>query len=344
MRWACFWAMLAAASVSLFPVAGLARVPTRLVYARAQSATDCPDEAALTTAVATRLGYDPFSPWGDQTIVANIARHGAALVGRAELIDHDGIAQGSREVSVARADCAELILALSLAISITLDPLHLEPSADAAAKPPEDVTAEAAPAPSPADAIDEPVPLVTPPANRRAERTRGARPRPNQLITWHVTAAALGALETAPHMTLGGRLGIAARRARWSLGLEAWSTLPATLTAAEGGEVRVSLLAAAIAPCFELIHGLSLCGFGSVGSLRAEGRGVDDARADQVLHVAAGGRGLLSVPLGSTFELLANVDVAAALNRPRFQLDGSDVWRPAPLMALAGLGVGARFF
>jgi hypothetical protein len=334
------WALLAAAVVGLFPAVSLARVPTRLVYVRAQSAADCPDEPGLVAAVAARLGYDPFSPWGDQTIVANIVRRGGELVGRAELIDHDGIAQGTRQVSVAPADCGELVLALSLAISITLDPLYVEPPASTPATPVD----AAPPQPAPPAPLDHAAPVAGRAANRQPDRPRTAHPKPNPLITWHVGAAAIGAVEAAPHMTFGGRLGVAAQRARWSIGLEAWSTLPATRTAAAGGEVRVSLLAAALAPCFHISHGLSLCGFGSLGSLRAEGRGVDDAHSDQALHAAAGGRGLFAVPLGSTFELVANIDVAAALNRPRFQLDGSDVWRPGPVLALAGLGVGARFF
>ena len=90
----------------MLPEVCLARVPTRLVYARAQSAKDCPDEPALVDAVAARLAYDPFSPWGDQTILATVSRVGSTVLGRAELIDHDGIAQGSREVKVRNGDLA----------------------------------------------------------------------------------------------------------------------------------------------------------------------------------------------------------------------------------------------
>src|SRR5690349_18574327 len=121
MRRAWLWASALAASTLLASAPSFARVPTRLVYARTPEASDCPDEPALAAAVAARLGYEPFSPWGDQTILATVMRRGGALVGRAELIDHDGIAQGSREVQ--NPQCNELILALALAISITLDPL-----------------------------------------------------------------------------------------------------------------------------------------------------------------------------------------------------------------------------
>jgi hypothetical protein len=63
-----------------------------------------------------------------------------------------------------------------------------------------------------------------------------------------------------------------------------------------------------------------------------------------VLHATAGGRALFAWPLGTRFELLANADLAATLNRPRFQLDQAEVWRPGPALALLGIGASARFF
>jgi len=337
MRWAWLWASAVAASTLLASAPGLARVPTRLVYARTPAASDCPDESALAAAVAARLGYEPFSPWGDQTILATVTRNGGALVGHAELIDHDGIAQGSREVR--NPECSELILALALAISITLDPLHVaapaEPEPPVAPPPPDDV----------AISPDASPPVVAPPAVARQDRAPVRKlAAQGERVTWHVGAAAVGAIEVAPHLALGGRLGLAARRGRWSLGLEGWLTLPSTQAGADGGEVQVTLMSAALAPCFRLVGGFSLCALGSLGSLRAEGRNVDAPRSDNVLHATAGGRGLLALPIGSTFELLANVDLAATLNRPRFQLDNNDVWRPGPLVALLGIGASARFF
>jgi hypothetical protein len=335
MRWAWFCASALAASTLLISTLGLARVPTRLVYARTQEVSDCPDEAALAAAVATRLGYEPFSPWGDQTILATVTRRGAAFVGRAELIDHDGIAQGSREVQ--NPQCTELILALALAISITLDPLRVASPATAAepteARPlPEDVIT------TPQDTLP-----VTPPTQAR-DRPAPRRIPAGERLTWHVGAAAVGALEATPHLTLGGRLAVAARRGRWSIGAEGLRTLPSTENGVGGGEVRVTLMSAALVPCLRLVGGFSLCGLGSLGSTRAEGQGVDSPRADSVLHATAGGRACLAVPVGPTFELNGNLDVAANLNRPSFQLDNAEVWRPGPLVGILGIGASARFY
>jgi hypothetical protein len=334
MRWAWLSASLVGAGLLLIRAPSHARVPTRLVYSRTQSARDCPDEAALAAAVAARLGYEPFSPWGDQTILATITRNGGVLSGRAELIDHDGIAQGSREVRLSKPECDELILALALAISITLDPLHLEapvPSpAEIPAPPPAvpengEPLAETAAAPSPPVTLDRaPVPA----------RERRAQPQ----------SAAMGALNVGPQFVMGGRLGVMAKRGRWALGVEAWSTFPSARATAEDGEVRVRLLSAALTPCLRLVGGFSLCALGSVGSMRAEGRGVEAPRVENVLHAAVGGRGLFVWPLGNSFELLANADLAATLHRPRFQLDDAEIWRPGPALALVGIGAAARFF
>jgi hypothetical protein len=163
-------------------------------------------------------------------------------------------------------------------------------------------------------------------------------------LTWHLSAAALGAYEVTPQFSFGGGLGIGARRGRWSVGLEGWTTFPTEQESDAGGEVSVSLTSAAIAPCFAVVPELALCALGSLGSMSAEGRGVEAPLTDHVLYATAGGRALVVLPLGSTFDFIAHADLAAALNRPRFQLDRQDVWRPASVVALFGLGVSARFF
>jgi hypothetical protein len=339
MRWDRLWASLVGAGLLLIATPSQARVPTRLVYARTQSATDCPDEAALVAAVSARLGYEPFSPWGDQTILATISRKGGVLLGHAELIDHDGIAQGSREVQLSKPECHELILALALAISITLDPLHVE------APLPPDVPVPPTPA-DPSEGVAEAEPVTTPPtaAVRRDSVPIRIRKREQERMTWHVAAAAIGALEVGPQFAMGGRVGVAAKRGRWSLGLEAWSTLPSTQATPQTGEVRVRLVSAALTPCLRLVGSFSLCALGSLGSMHAEGRGVEAPRVENVLHATAGGRALAALPLGHSFEILASADLAATLNRPRFLLDGEQAWRPGPVVALVGIGAAARFF
>jgi hypothetical protein len=340
MRRAWFWAALVILGSLAAPTQALAGVPTRLVYVREPSARECPDETALASAVAARLGYDPFSPWGDQTVLATISRANGGLVAQAQLIDHDGIAQGTREVKLPRGPCDELILALALAISITLDPLHGDGpkarSAQAAEEPPTEVT----PAPEP---ISAPAPESRP---SRAVRDVLVRPivRESPRSTWHGEVAAFSALGFAPAATFGTRLGLEARLARWSVALEGWAVLPATTQVSGGGAIETSLLAAALVPCFEPARHWRLCAIGSLGSLAASGREIDVPRSQRVLHATAGARARLVWPLGARFELLANADLAVVLNRPQFQLDRVEVWRPGPLLTVLALGASVRFF
>ncbi|HKO46380.1 MAG TPA: hypothetical protein VJV79_01570 [Polyangiaceae bacterium] len=256
MRRVRHWAWLAAGSALLLPQVCPARVPTRLVYARAQSAKDCPDEQALVEAVTARLAYDPFSPWGDQTILASVSRAGSSVLGRAELIDHDGISQGSREVKLQDGDCRELILALSLAISITLDPLHVDAGSDSA--PPDAEPSAAVEQPRAKDAPVSPEQAPASPARDVLPST--AAPNPTR-ASWHVSGGALTTYALASRLTFGARLGLEARRAPWSLALEGWASLPATWELeGGGGQIQASLWAGALVPCFEVVTRLRLFG------------------------------------------------------------------------------------
>jgi hypothetical protein len=64
IRW--LWALIGGVLAST----GLAFPTSRLVYERGPGVEHCPDQAAIREAVASRLGYDPFFPSSDKTIVA----------------------------------------------------------------------------------------------------------------------------------------------------------------------------------------------------------------------------------------------------------------------------------
>jgi len=345
MQWSACWSVLVVLAVCAAPANCLARVPTRLVYARAPSAVECPDEPALTAAVAARLGYDPFSPWGDQTILATVSRAKVGFVAQAQLIDHDGIAQGTREVKAPAADCSELILSLALAISITLDPLHVDsptaPEPEPEKNPPADTAVASA---GDADAIAP----VAEPATVLAARFKDAAParssrEPVDLV-WRAQVSGFGALALARDESFGGRLGLETGRGRWSLALEGWAALPATSRVQGVGAIESSLLAAALVPCFNVFRYARLCALGSLGSLSTRSRDVGAPRSERVLHATVGGRASAAWPIGNRLELLAMLDLAAVLNRPQFQIDGEEVWRPSRVMTVLGLGASVRIF
>jgi hypothetical protein len=318
---------------------------TRLVYVRSRATSGCPEQSVLEAAVTARLGYEAFSAWGDQTIIATISRSKAGLVARAELIDHDGIAQGSREVEASVSDCDELIATLALAISITLDPMHVTPSPSPAPQTSEqtadDVTEPAARAP---EAPATPEPERPDPAQPKPTQTEGVT-RPARASAWalHAYGGGFGAIALLPHATLGARVAAGLRQGRFSLWLGGESTLPSANAATESSNVRVSLLSSEFTLCRDMQRSLAVCSLISFGRLRGEGQGVAAPRSESVFYASLGARTILTLPLGQGFALLGAADVSAVLTRPTFQLMNVDVWRPSALAIGAGLGVSARF-
>ena len=85
------------------------------------------------------------------------------------------------------------------------------------------------------------------------------------------------------------------------------------------------------------------CALGSLGELRAQGYGLDDARRDRALHGALGLRVGAELPLGEVLFVRVHGDVAAALTRTSFFLSNRAVWTSPPITAGLGLAVGASF-
>jgi len=319
---------------------------------RSQGAGDCPSQATLEAAVTARLGYEAFSPWGDQTIIATVSPSNGGLVARAELIDHDGVAQGSRQVQARRSACEELVAALALAISITLDPTHVAAARKGASQldaqsasdpPPNDLQVQHPPRdtalPDPAETAKLPPLDVAPWHETRAEQPRARRTE----VSLHVHAGVFGALALVPDATLGFRVGGELRRGPFSLWLAGQATLPRAEPATQVSEVRIKLLAGELALCGELVRPFSLCSLTLLGTMHGEGVGVSAPKRESSFYASLGARGLLVLPLGPVFALLGNADLSGVLTRPTFQLEGMDVWKPAALAFGAGIGISGRF-
>lgn len=136
----------------------------KLVYVRGAGAETCPAEAELRKAVAVRIGYDPFFPVAQKTVVAQLARAPGGYRARVQIVGDDGTLRGERELATKGDDCGELTAAIALAVSVALDDLDEPPPAAAPAPPP-----AAAPAPPPpevtvAPRVDRPPPPVERPA------------------------------------------------------------------------------------------------------------------------------------------------------------------------------------
>jgi hypothetical protein len=179
-------------------VAGVASASpsARLVYSRSADAASCPDEVALRSAVAARVGYDPFFPSAKRAILASTTRRGRDFVASVELVDEDGIAHGARGLHV-DGDCGGLIDAAALAIAI--DPTLLERPTPAPSPPPKNVhpPQDALPIP-PTAASATPPPPAAPPATVVAPTRRS--------IAFDASGGVAVSAGVAPREALGARV------------------------------------------------------------------------------------------------------------------------------------------
>jgi hypothetical protein len=306
---------------------------SRLVYSRSSNADSCPDEQALRSAVAARVGYDPFFAWATRTIVANIRRREQAFVATVDLVDEKGISHGARELH-AESECGELFDAVALAIAIAIDPQSLTRPSPPPAQP-TPPTSEPAPATAPLAEIVAPAATPVDVAPSRPALVKTADSRADSL-TFEASAGAVASTGVAPGPAVGLALGAALRWSTFSLGLEGRIDAPASATAPGGGEVSSWLVLGAVTPCVYLgpVFG---CAVVQAGSAQTSSSGVADTRSQSLGWFATGGR------LGVLFHMTADTllrlrtDVVANLDPQTLRLNGGDAW-PAPLVA-ASLGV-----
>lgn len=316
-----------------------AAFPTsRLVYSRAPGTEQCPDQEIVRRAVATRLGYDPFFPSSDKTIVARIWRDGEQLKGDVELVDEHGLRLGRREFTGAGGECADLVRAMALSISIAIDPK----SAETYGKGPPDEPAAGASA-EPVAAAPEP-PAAPPPAVPRGVVPASEPPRLASVTAPALVGSAglgLSALfELVPKTTLGAFGFASVQRGRWSLGLEGRADLPVTAKL-RGVDLRASSYALSVAPCWHVGFAFA-CELSSLGLLSATG--VDSGSK-------SGTRALVSVGarLGAELSLLPSLGLilqADGLISPwpvELVAQGNSLWRSPVLAGALGLAGVVHF-
>ncbi len=300
----------------------------RLIYARAPEAASCPDDGALRSAVAARLGYDPFFPWARQTVVVQVWREGGGgrerergYRARLQLVDAEGLAHGTRTLSSNQTTCAELFDAAALAISIAMDSLPKTDPEPAPAPPP-----PAQPTPEPPPSAPPPPPAPPPPAP--------PPPPPPRAVAPFLGVDLLGVVDAEPGPTgaLAAFAGLATPGA--SLALEVRADSPASgADPVAPGRVRAWSGQATLAPCARF-GVTSLCALGSLGLFRAESAGITDPRSATALFVTAGARAGAEWPLTRALSLRAHVDAAFDLRRAHLLVGGDDAWT-SPLVALA---------
>ena len=333
-----------AVAIALWSAAAFGFPTSRLTYLRGKGAEACPDEATVRQAVAARLGYDPFFPSADKTIVARIVRNRDELRASVELVDAKSTVRGVREFKAAPGQCDELVATMALAISIAIDPtnpgiLGGEPARNSPDPPQHTSSTETTPLPPSTPAIEPPVT-----ADRVGERVlRPEVPAQSTPASPGPRAGAMifAAVGTAPSFTTGFGASGSWRVAMWSLALEGRGELPAS-TPAAGGELRTWLFAGGVAACAH-IDPVFLCGTAWLGSMQGEGVRFPNSRFDSALYAAAGGRAGLELPLAGQFTFRPQLELLTTLNRAALQIDGVTQWTAPPWAVLLGAGLVGRF-
>jgi hypothetical protein len=313
----------------------------KLTYVRGPGAETCPDESELRRAVATRLGYDPFFPAASKTVVAEIRAHAPrGFRGVVQIIDEHGIVRGERTLETQSADCAEMVRALALGISIAIDDL------DATSSP-------APPEPAPSPPVSEPPapsPAITPwvsageanaTSTDESPAVRGAAARSSSLQV-EAAVGGRGSLGLGPAPSVGLTIGFGITSRTVSLRLEGTRELPSSESLGLGGRISTSFLVASLVPC--LRPGvLFACATASLGSFRGGTLDIASPRSASTFFAMVGARGGVLVPLYAMFSLAPHADVAVPLLRHSVAVDGRTVYTAPSIGGALGLDVEARF-
>jgi hypothetical protein len=315
----------------------------RLVYTRGPEAASCPDEATLRNAVAARLGYDPFYPLANQTVLIQVWRDSRRYRARLQLVDQESLTHGTRDLASDEPTCAGLFAAAALAISIAMDSLSKDEGPPAPApesvrapesvSPPESTpAAESAPASDSAPAARSEAPLAS-------ESAPATTPGPGFAIG--VDALGVVGVEPGPTGALAAFGGLHSRAA--SASIEVRADAPAAARSAVGpGRVRAWSYQVALVSCVHL-GDASLCAVGAVGILYGESTGITNPNSDSGPFGSAGVRVGYDWPLAGRFSLRTHVDAMVDLDRARLQIGGADAWTAPVVAASGGAGIAVHF-
>lgn len=298
-RAACLVLVIAGALV--WPRRGAAESAclARLALSGPKGARSCPSEQELRDAVAGRLGYDPFCADAEPEVRAAIRRTGSGWAGELTLRSN-GVVRGRRDID-AYAGCDQLAAALSLAISIALDPLGA--AQGKAAPPPPAPPPEPAPPPPPQAPQDPPERQV------RLELLGGGG----------IDGGAL------PRAGMAWEAGAAAAWPRWALGLVASFDAPVTAPA-WSGRLRAWEAGLTLLPC-RRASWLEGCLALGAGLLQVEGQDLVRTRRAGAAYAWAGVRGGVRLPLGERTSIALSGTVGADLLRARVTVSDEQVWR-----------------
>jgi hypothetical protein len=295
----------------------------------------CPASKTMENAIAARLGFFPFDERGTVLVRATIRSEAQELIGVVEMTDQSGKVVGRRVLRSSSSDCEGLTEAMAVAISVALEPLALRPPESPRSSAPASFT----PAPAPPSSSASSAPGPVEPA--RVPPLRNPHAEPIEPPRLHASLGAMTTTGTTPGTALGvtGQVGI--RRSSWSAALEGRAEL-VTVTHVDDSEVHTSLVSGWLVPCWQGSPWMA-CAIAGAGSLRVEGKEVDEPKRDQAFYAALGGRVGAEIPVYGSMFLRLHGDLAMALTRTTFFLSDQARWSSSPVHLGAGLALG-RFF
>ncbi len=306
--------MLIALSATLAMASAAASPVVRLSWEMEPGLEACPDERWVRTAVAARLGRDPFSPQAARLVRATIKRaQGPELEALVETTRDDG-STARRSLRSPSGDCLELASSAELAITLAIEPAWLvRPRA-------------LPPAPSP---VPLPVPTVAP--------VPAPPSRP-----WHLggRAAPLVTAGAVPGFTGGLAVGVSLDGEAFGLALEARALWPTSIVF---GRERADTFSSAanLLPCLHLGR-FSGCGLVSVGLLRTRSS-LAGVPASLTVMAQGGARAAFRFELGEHLSVSPWFEGAVVLTPTTLTSGTTRLWESWPASVSAGATFELRF-
>jgi hypothetical protein len=275
----------------------------------------CLDRDAFASAVATRLGYDPFVASGEKTLVVRYERKRAALSANLRVGDAE------KSIVSETGACDELGAAAAFAAAILLDPRAMFPKPKPKPPPGESWGTES-PGSSP---WWEPPPPPPPPPP----------PVPTPI---HFGLQLTGCAGCGPSPNVGGSIFAGIARQRLGIDIGARADLPTSTSAPSGKELSSSLVVGELFP--HARFGPARLGLlGSVGALFGEAGG------DKLTSFwgAAGVRAAFDWMPASPFFLRFSADGLFVIGRVALRVEGKEVWSSPGFAGGLGIGGGVEF-
>jgi hypothetical protein len=323
----------------------------RLVMVQEAALTGCVDEVELERRVVARLSYDPFSTGGGATLLVRVAQQKAALIGSVEVVDAQRVSRGTREIAIASGRCDELLEALSLSISIAIDPhAAMAESAPGEEPPPAPTTPEPAapeplapePAPPTPSAAKPAVVAGDAPATAGPEQDTDSEPKvhASSNAVYALGVQGISMVGVAPATSFGAGLQARRKSGRWALGVGA-RLVAGSGKVGDDTELHANVAAGEVSGCFEP-GAFAYCALALVGGTWARAN-VELPHTDSAIFAALGARVAMTAPLSGAWSLLAYAELVGVPAPVRAQVDGDTIWSAPPLAGGFSVGVSRRF-